>query len=94
MKAKLIAVVAAASMSMAGAAVASEDLAKSAGCMTCHATDAKKVGPSFKDIAKKYKGKADAEATITKAIVDGKGHPASKAKPDDVAKLVKWVLAM
>ncbi len=94
MKANLIAVVAAAAMMTAGAAIAQEDLAKSAGCMTCHATDTKKVGPSFKDVAKKYKGKADAEATLTKAIVEGKGHPASKAKPDDVAKLVKWVLAM
>jgi cytochrome c len=94
MRLKLMAVVAAAGMMTAGAAIAQEDLAKSAGCATCHATDAKKVGPSYKDIAKKYKGKADAEATITKAIVDGKGHPASKAKPDDVAKLVKWILAM
>jgi cytochrome c len=94
MKMTLMAVVAAAGMTTAGAAIAQEDLAKSAGCATCHATDVKKVGPSFKDIAKKYKGKADAEATITKAIVEGKGHPASKAKPDDVAKLVKWILAM
>ena len=94
MKAKLTAVVAVAGLMLAGAAFAQEDLAKSAGCMTCHATDTKKVGPSFKDIAAKYKGKPDAEATITKAIVEGKGHPASKAKPDDVAKLVKWVLSM
>jgi cytochrome c len=94
MKSMLTAAVAAASLLAAGAAFASEDLAKSAGCTTCHATDTKKVAASFKDIAKKYKGKADAEATLTKAIVEGKGHPASKAKPDDVAKLVKWVLAM
>ena len=43
---------------------AQEALAKSSGCMNCHAMDTKKMGPSFKDIAAKYKGKADAEATI------------------------------
>lgn len=52
------------------------DLAKSSGCTNCHATDTKKVGPSFKDIAQKYKGKADAEATLTKEVSEGKGHPA------------------
>ena len=77
-----------------GTANAQEDLAKADGCMTCHAIDTKKVGASFKDIAKKYKGKADAEATLTKAITEAKGHPQTKAKPEDVGKLVKWVLAM
>ncbi|HTR56767.1 MAG TPA: c-type cytochrome [Casimicrobiaceae bacterium] len=78
----------------AGTASAQEDLAKSSGCLNCHAVDTKKVGPSFKDVATKYKGKADAEATLTKALTEGKGHPATKAKPEDVSKLVKWILAM
>jgi cytochrome c len=94
MKSTLIAVVAAAGLMATGAAIAQEELSKSAGCATCHATDTKKMGPSYKDIAKKYKGKADAEATLTKAIVEGKGHPPSKAKPEDVAKLVKWIVSM
>jgi len=94
MKTILIAAAAAASLMSATMAVAQEDLAKSSGCMNCHATDTKKVGPSFKDIAAKYKGKADAEATLTKALTEGKGHPATKAKPEDVGKLVKWVLSM
>ncbi len=94
MKSILIAVVAAAALTGAGVASAQEALAKSSGCMTCHDVSAKKVGPSFKDVAAKYKGKADAEATLVKAITEGKGHPASKAKPEDVTKLVKWILAM
>lgn len=94
MKAILIAVAATAALTVAGAASAQEDLAKANGCMNCHAVDTKKAGPSFKDVAKKYKGKADAEATIVKAITEGKGHPASKAKPEDVTKIVKWILAM
>ena len=78
----------------ANVAQASEALAKSSGCLTCHAVDAKKMGPSFKDVAAKYKGKADAEATLAAKIDAGKDHPAVKAKPEDVKTLVKWILAM
>ena len=49
-------------MAAAGTASAQEALAKSSGCMNCHDVAAKKIGPAFKDIAAKYKGKADAEA--------------------------------
>jgi cytochrome c len=93
MKSMLVAVAGAALLAGAGVATAQEDLAKSAGCMGCHAVDTKKVGPAFKDVAKKYKGQADAEKTLTTKLTEGKGHPAVKAKPDDVAKLVKWVLS-
>jgi cytochrome c len=80
----------AAALGLAVAAVpaaAQEDLAKSSGCLNCHAIDAKKMAPSFKD-------KADAEATLTAKLAAGTGHPAVKAKPEDVKALVKWVLAM
>ena len=36
---------------------AGADLVKSKGCLVCHAAAEKKVGPSFKDTAAKYKGK-------------------------------------
>jgi cytochrome c len=93
---KLIAMTLATSiiLAAAGAASAQEALAKSSGCLNCHAVDTKKVGPAFKDVAAKYKGKADAEATLTAEISGGKGHPAVKASPDDVKSLVKWVLSL
>ena len=50
---------------------AAEALAKSSGCTKCHSVDKKKDGPSFKESAGKYKGKADAEATLTKQITTG-----------------------
>ena len=75
-------------------ASAQEDLAKNNGCLNCHATDAKKVGPSFKDVAAKYKGKSDAEATLVTKLKDGKGHPAAKGSEADTKSLVKWVLSM
>ena len=37
-----------------------EEAMTKAGCMACHAKDKKVLGPSFKDIAAKYKGQGDA----------------------------------
>jgi cytochrome c len=93
---KGIVIVAAVSMAIvgvSGAANAQEALAKSSGCLNCHAVDTKKLGPAFKEVAAKYKGKADAETTLSAKISSGKGHPAVKASADDVKSLVKWVLS-
>jgi cytochrome c len=93
---KLLAAAAVASIAMFawGTAGAQQALAQSSGCLNCHAADTKKVGPSFKDIAAKYKGNADAEAKLVGEISGAKGHPAVKASADDVKALVKWILAM
>src|SRR5208282_876863 len=88
-----MAVVASIALGAAGAANAQEELAKSSGCLNCHAVDSKKIGPAFKDVAAKYKGKADAEATLVAKISGAKGHPQVKATPDEVKTLVKWVLS-
>ena len=91
---KTIAVVATAVLGFAGGvAIASPELAKSSGCMNCHDVAAKKVGPSFKDIAAKYKGKPEAEAQLVAALKEGKKHPATKGSDADKATLVKWVLS-
>jgi cytochrome c len=99
MKRLLIAAVAAASMALAGAAQASEALAKDKGCLGCHAVDAKKMGPAFKEVSGKYKGKADAEATIAGVLKSGKStggktHPVAKASDDEMKALAKWVLSL
>ena len=94
MKRIAMAAVASIALGMTGAASAQEALAKSSGCLTCHDVSAKKMGPAFKEIATKYKGKADAAATIEAKLTGAKGHPAVKASADDVKSLVKWVLSM
>lgn len=95
MKSTVLAGLAVAVFSVAGWANASEELAKKNGCTTaCHATDQKKVGPAFKDVAARNKGKAGAEASILAKIKGGKQHPPVKASDDDLKKIVKWVLAM
>ncbi len=44
-----------------------------AGCMACHAKDKKMVGPSFKDIAAKYKGKDVSAQLMDKVRKGGSG---------------------
>ena len=96
MKSILIAVAAAGSLLVAGAASAQDaaDLAKQKGCLNCHAVDTKKAGPAFKDVAAKYKGNKDAEAKLVAALAEGKGHPKVNASQGEITSLVKWVLAM
>ena len=53
-------------------AYANEDaILTKAGCMACHAKDKKLVGPSFKDVAAKYKGQADAPAKLADKVRKG-----------------------
>jgi len=88
-----IVLAAVAALAIAAPVAAQEALAKSDGCLNCHAVDTKKVGPSFKDVAAKYKGKPDAEAMLVKKITEGQGHPKTKASGADATNLVKWVLS-
>jgi cytochrome c len=86
----------------APAANADEALAKKHNCTACHQIDRKAVGPSYKEVAAKYKGQADAATKLAaKVKKGGQGvwgqipMPANAAVPDaDIDKLVKWVLAM
>ena len=52
------------------------------------------MGPALKDIAKKYKGQASAEADLVGKLKSGKGHPAVKTSDDDTKALVKWTLSL
>jgi cytochrome c len=89
-------------MMVSGSAMANLDLAKSKNCMSCHSVDNKILGPSFKDIAKKYAGDKTAEAKLaTKIIKGGSGAwgaipmPANSQVTDAESKtLVKWILSV
>jgi len=82
---------------------AAEGLAKKSGCLNCHSVTQKKVGPAYKDVAAKYKGKADAEqklyvhlTTNPKVKVDGKeeSHDSLKTKNEaDIRNVARWILS-
>ena len=40
------------------------ELAKKSNCLKCHSVDVKKEGPPYREVAKKYRGKPDAEKTL------------------------------
>ncbi len=96
----LTALTLAATLALSASAFASEDLAKKNGCVACHDATAKKMGPTWKDIAAKNKGQKDAEKALADAIVKGsKGKygkvpmpPQAKAQADAPA-MAKWILS-
>ncbi|HSG23251.1 MAG TPA: c-type cytochrome [Azonexus sp.] len=100
MKAVYIAMMAVAGIVTAGQVHADEALAKAKNCMACHAIDKKLVGPSYKDVAAKYKGDAKAPAMLAaKVKAGGKGvwgqipMPPNNVTPEEASKLVAWVLS-
>ena len=77
----------------AAAAVQAQDVLKDKGCVKCHEADKKKVGPSFKDIAAKYKDDKGAQASLTAKIKDGKGHPKAAASDAEINAAVGQMLS-
>jgi cytochrome c len=107
MKKILIAVATAAGVLLGSTAHAAVDAAKAKqlaqkyNCLACHAEDKKLVGPAYKDVAKKYKGDAGAEAKlIAKVKAGGSGvwgaipMPPNNVPDPEVKTLVEWVLSL
>lgn len=105
MKIKHIVLAASALLAASGAqaldAAAAKALASKSACLACHAVDKKMVGPSYKDVAAKHKGQADAVAKVTARIKSGGSGmygpvpmPAQPNLKDEEAKLLAtWILA-
>jgi cytochrome c len=96
-----LALVAALTGALVGPALANPDqLAQKKNCMACHAIDKKLVGPSFKDVANRYKGQADAVAKLSQRIIKGgSGNwgavpmPANNVTEAEARQLAQWVLS-
>jgi len=81
-------------------AFADAELAQKKNCMACHSIDKKVVGPSFKDVASRYKGRADAEERLLEKLRKGSsgawGQISMPPNPDlpetDARRLIQWVL--
>lgn len=79
-----------------------ESLTMSNTCKSCHKEDEKSIGPSYVDIAMKYKDDRRAKDNLmTKVIKGGTGvwgenvMPANaEASPEDVKKMVKYILSL
>ena len=85
---------------LSGGVQASEELAKKHNCLACHKVDAKLVGPSYKDVAAKYKAE-DMGKLIEKVKKGGSGAwgqipmpPNPAVSDDDLKTLVTWILSI
>ena len=76
-------------------------LLKENGCTACHAVDSRVVGPSFREVAAKYKGKADLETYLAGKIKHGGAGvwgaipmpPQAQIKDGDIKAIAQWLAA-
>jgi cytochrome c len=86
----------------AGAAQANEELLKKSGCTACHSIDKKVVGPSYKEVAAKYRGDAGAAAKLAdKVKKGGQGvwgpvpmPPNANVSDADIKTMVAYILTL
>ena len=82
-------------------AAAAKALASKSACLACHAVDKKLVGPSYKDVAAKHAGQADALEKVAARIKSGGSGmygavpmpPQPALKDEELKLLAAWVLA-
>jgi cytochrome c len=98
---KIALAVAALALAVPAAQANTEEAMTKAGCMACHAKDKKLVGPSFKDIAAKYKGQDATAKLMEKVRKGGSGvygpvpmapNPAEKINDADLKAAVELIL--
>lgn len=102
MKQLLGACAAALALTLGHSALANEKLAQASGCTTCHNVDKKIIGPTYKDVAAKYRGSKTAEADLVKKVKGGGQGiwgsvpmpPNPHVKDEDIKTLVVWILGM
>lgn len=78
-------------------------------CLKCHSVTKKKEGPAYKEVAKKYKTKPDAEKTLYKHLttapmveIDGieEEHkviktkvPKGEKREQEIHNIIRWILS-
>ncbi|GAO01184.1 c-type cytochrome [Anaeromyxobacter sp. PSR-1] len=75
-------------------------LARASGCLACHDVEAKRLGPSFRDLKARYAGDAAAAAKLAARVRGGSQGawgpvpmpPQRQVAEGDVDTIVKWVL--
>lgn len=76
-------------------------LARESNCLACHATASRMVGPSFREVADRYRGDAKAEATLSGRVRVGvQGNwgaipmpPHPNLSDEDARSLIRWILS-
>jgi cytochrome c len=82
--------------------LADEALAKASGCLACHTVNKKVVGPSYREVAEKFVGQANAVDALSQAIRKGSQGvwspvpmpPNVNVNDADARKLASWILSL
>ncbi len=82
--------------------LANEELARDKRCLGCHTVEVRKVGPSFKDVAKRYAAQPGAAPMLAKKIIEGGAGnwgpvpmtANSQVSEADAQRLVAWILSL
>jgi len=70
------------------------DEAQEHGCLKCHDVDKKKVGPSYKDISAKLKGKKVEEGMAAMKAKPVHKSVMEKTKDSSLKEIMEWVMSL
>lgn len=84
---------------------AAQMLARQNNCFKCHSIDKKKDGPPYREVAAKYRGRADAEAKLYRHVTAGAmvkfqdgsedNHKVIDTKDEaEIKNLIGWILSL
>lgn len=90
------------SLSASNVTIADEAVAKKNACFACHANDTKVLGPSFKEVAKRFSGQDNSAAKLAASIkAGGIGKWGTTAMPSqeqisqaEALAMANWILTM
>ena len=82
-----------------------ESIARQNSCFKCHSIEKKKDGPAYREVAAKYRGKADAEQRLIKHLTTGPtvtfrdGHEEEHriiktSNEEELKNVVQWILSL
>ena len=99
MKQTMIAIAVCAAAGLAAGAYAADakkgmDEAQEHGCLKCHDVDKKKVGPAYKDVAAKMKGKKVEEAMAAMKAKPVHKSVLEKTKDSSLKEILEWVMSL
>lgn len=85
---------------VSGAFAQGKELLTKSGCLACHAADKKVVGPSYSDVANKYRSVKGAEDKLTAHVLNGGGGvwgpiampPHKHISEADIRSMVRFIL--
>lgn len=88
-----------------GAVQANQMLAMQSGCLGCHKTDVKLVGPAFKDVAAKYAADPAEIERLTNKVVAGStpgepliwgtvAMPPNQAPAEKIRQVIEWIMTL